>query len=188
MKNQYKNIKKLIEHGSLVEIKNLEDGKYCVTSDIDCDNDLHTSMWMKDIKKCYEKLRHDFFQEKFVNELDLEIKAVPRVYKVITNGSKVDIIDCKELRETLDNSYDFYSDKAIEMIGQKGLEVSEFNDIEEGQSYEIYNREYTALYTFPAWAVIPHIKKEEEEMIEIFGDKYIKREYMDAVKKLKKVE
>ena len=191
MKNQFKNIKRAIEYGHMVEVRDLKSKQYCVCSFIQDDgNIVIMSAWRSKKEEAYDLLGYSLLEKYEVDELDLEIKIIPHRYKELPVGSLVDIIDCKELREMAKNWGK--SDKATGMIGKKGFPVNEYLNDEYGEGY-IVNKEY-----FPAWAITPHIEEEKREILAISkakvkGDTYTKKlyykdEYEEAIKDLEEVK
>ena len=151
MKNQFKEIKQALEYGHMVEVRDLKSKQYCVCSFIQDDgNIVIMSAWRSKKEEAYDLLGYSLLEKYEVDELDLEIKIIPHIYKPLPVGSLVDIIDCEELREVA-KPWDI---RAKNMIGKKGLNFNAHENTAFGDSYKIGD------YHFPAWAITPHIYKE----------------------------
>ena len=191
MKNQFKEIKQAIEYGHMVEVRDLKSKQYCVCSFTQDDgNILIMSAWRSKKEEAYDLLGYSLLEKYEVDELDLEIKIIPHIYKPLPVGSLVDIIDCEELREMFED----LEGGARDMIGGKGYAMYEYYNDRVGQCYEIQNKD-NMIYRFPAWAITPHIEEEKRETVVIsdlndWNDtkEFYRDEYEEAIKDLKEVK
>ena len=185
MKNQFKEIKQAIEYGHMVEVRDLKSKQYCVCSFIQDDgNIVIMSAWRSKKEEAYDLLGYSLLEKYEVDELDLEIKIIPHIYKPLPVGSLVDIIDCEELREVA-KPWDI---RAKNMIGKKGLNFNAHENTAFGDSYKIGD------YHFPVWAITPHIEEEKRDTVVISDLKdwndvkeFYRDEYEEAIKDLKEV-
>ena len=163
MKNSEK-IKKLLDAGFNVEVFDEKPNEYCVI--IKVGDYYKRSAWRNNTKFCYDD---NFYVAEYAlkifDKYDLKITPIPHLYKEIKG--KVDILDCPEMREMAERT-NWNKDKR-EMIGQKGFNVCKYCD--DDQSYEIYTKDKTDWYIFPAWAVVPSFE-EENPILEKDGKRY----------------
>ena len=192
MKNQFKEIKQALEYGHMVEVYDIENEIYCVLQYISKNEIIVTSSWSNLKKVCYDDFGRSSKTKEEINNLDLEIKIIPHIYKELPVGSLVDIIDCEELREMFED----LEGGARDMIGGKGYAMYKYYNDRVGQCYEIQNKD-NMIYRFPAWAITPHIEEEKRETIivtevnnaEKTRCKIIYRdEYEKAIRNLKEVK
>jgi hypothetical protein len=154
--NNSSKIKLLLETGFQVLAKNLDDNAYNIISSLKSGGDVRCSDWENTIEKCKDYIGCISTPLKFFDNLNLEITPIPHIYKEIKG--LVDIIDCPEIRESL------HVQKAIEMIGQKGLEIKEYGEGSQGQYYWIWLKDEENYWSFPTWCVAPHLEEKVEEL------------------------
>jgi hypothetical protein len=98
------------------------------------------------------------FDEEYINGFKIS-KIIPIIHKEIKG--KVGIIDCPEIREVARK--EAWCKDRIEMIGQDGLEIKEFENDSICHCYSVYQEDKKGHWPFPAWAVYACDEVEEKK-------------------------
>lgn len=158
--NNAQKITKLLEAGFMV-LAEIED-ECCIINCFNTEekNQIRHSRWWKNINICKVDLGSDW--SGIDNFEDCIITPIPHIYNEIKG--RVDIINCPEIREMMRKGR--WCDDAKDMIGQKGLKIREYYNNNGGQYYNIYTKDESDWYTFPAQFVIPSLEEVEEMTME----------------------